>query len=535
MHLLVFCDGTWNTPDQLEGGLPAPTNVVKLRNALAAEDGAGKEQRSYYHPGVGTDPGILKRVTGGGLGEGLDRNIKSSYNWLARNYQPGAKIWLFGFSRGAYTARSLGGMISRCGLLDPTALSEQESWAAVDDLFEAYRKKETIDATPQRPFHLTGTSGSPKHSIEIHFIGVWDTVGSLGVPDDLALANLIDDPTDHSFHDTDLSPIVKHARHAVAMDEHRQSFIPTLWTQIPDGADVKQVWFPGCHGDVGGGYGRCGLSDLALGWMMKEAEAEGLAFNPKIRNQLCGNHQAQLHDSVTGIFKQLKTRPRAVPIISIDSVNSGIVHRSALKRQTDPPITQGTYWRTLIMPANGAVTVPVFARDRWNYTGIFLEAGTTYAFEAEGEWKDDQITCGPGGPLSKESRKAFLARMATAALGNMQEIYSKVTGNYNVDFLFSLREDDMPWFSLVGLVANAIVPTQDPKEKYNYLPHETFLIGKQATFTPKASGYLYAFANDTWQTYDNNHGQLRLTVKVAASTHDKQKQGQAQMQTEGAK
>ncbi|MEX6090594.1 phospholipase effector Tle1 domain-containing protein [Raoultella planticola] len=103
MNLLVFCDGTWNTPQQLDDGKPAPTNVVKLRNAVAENT----QQRVYYHSGVGTDGGVVDRYIGGGIGEGLDKNIISAYYWLATRYQPGDKIWLFGFSRGAYTVRSL--------------------------------------------------------------------------------------------------------------------------------------------------------------------------------------------------------------------------------------------------------------------------------------------------------------------------------------------------------------------------------------------------------------------------------------------
>lgn len=191
MHLIVFCDGTWNTPDQIDDGLPAPTNVVKLRNALTLQDKDKREQRTYYHPGVGADGGWWNRVAGGGLGEGLDKNIMSAYNWLGRNYEVGAEIWLFGFSRGAYTVRSLGGMISRCGLLDARAsgMTEEAIWSAIEDLFANYRlpekNAEPVFATTERPFHEVKMGEACKHSIRIHFIGVWDTVGAVGVPDDL--------------------------------------------------------------------------------------------------------------------------------------------------------------------------------------------------------------------------------------------------------------------------------------------------------------------------------------------------------------
>ncbi len=169
MHLIVFCDGTWNTPDQMDNGIPAPTNVVKMRNALVVMP----EQHVYYHPG--------------------------------------AAIWLFGFSRGAYTVRSLSGMISLSGLLNPAGLSESEIWSAISDIFAHYRDPTTHASA--WPVHQGGTD------LPIHFIGVWDTIGALDVPDDMVILNLIDNPNNYRFHNTALSHNIQHARHAIAIDE----------------------------------------------------------------------------------------------------------------------------------------------------------------------------------------------------------------------------------------------------------------------------------------------------------------------------
>lgn len=215
-NLVVCCDGTWNTPDQTDGGLPAPTNVPRLFNALAATDERGGEQKKYYHSGVGTDGGWWNRLVGGGSGQGLDNNIKSAYQWLAYNYQPDAKLFLFGFSRGAYTVRSLSGMIARCGLLEIKGLSPNDAWKRIDQGFDCYRKRKLSAAYKNYKFHNVGDQGDPSGSTKIFFIGVWDTVGALGIPDDMALLNLLDDPDQHRFHDTDLCDIVEHARHAVA-------------------------------------------------------------------------------------------------------------------------------------------------------------------------------------------------------------------------------------------------------------------------------------------------------------------------------
>lgn len=516
VHLIVFCDGTWNTPDQTEAGLPASTNVVKLRNALAAEDKGGEEQRVYYHPGVGTDGGWWDRIAGGGLGEGLDNNIMSGYNWLARNYEVGAKIWLFGFSRGAFTVRSLGGMISRCGLLKTAGMDEKTIWAAVEALFQNYRTPEAsaklVKATKAMPFHGVKTGDAAKQSIPIHFIGVWDTVGALGVPNDMALLNLIDDPAKHSFHNTSLSPIVANARHAIAIDEMRQSFTPTLWTNVDDRPTVKQIWFPGVHGDVGGGYGRCDLSDGALKWMIDEVRGLDLNFRENIETQLSPYPLGQLHDSVTGVFKFLKTRPRDVPLFSR---NNGVLHESALERHDNPPIAQGIYWKTRVIEPKGEATIDVFARERWNRTGLYLKAGVRYKFSASGEWMDSNITCPPSGTRDGKFHLGEAVQIASSLWGKGEQLLTKLTGNHQVDFWYTKREEQYPWFSLIGVVANGFLPTEKPEDQLNYAPHEVFEIGAGAYFTPKSSGYLYAFANDAWQTYDNNRGSVKLTVSCA--------------------
>jgi uncharacterized protein (DUF2235 family) len=232
-NLLVCADGTWNTPDQEDNGLPSPTNVVKFRNCVAESKGGSSrsgrggriEQRAYYHPGVGTDGGVITRFAGGAWGHGLGENIQSAYHWLALNYSPGDSIFLVGFSRGAYTVRSLGGLLNQCGLPDLTGVKPDEGWRRVKAAFRTgYREcKDRVDWVEDWKFHHE--SGTP-----IRFMGVWDTVGALGIPDDLALLNLLDNPANWRFHDTGLGSNVEIARHAVALDEVRSSFTPTLWT-----------------------------------------------------------------------------------------------------------------------------------------------------------------------------------------------------------------------------------------------------------------------------------------------------------------
>ncbi|GLK78341.1 DUF2235 domain-containing protein [Methylopila turkensis] len=544
--VVVCCDGTWNTPDDLDGGLPAPTNVVKIYNALA-EIGADKTPiRRYYHPGVGTDGGWWDRALGGGVGAGLGQNVKSAYRWLAGAYRPKDRIWLFGFSRGAFTARSLSGMISRCGLIDTAGMTDAEIWAAVDATYDAYRARaKDVEATDARP--VLGFSKGQKVTgkTPIHFIGVWDTVGALGIPDDMALLNLIDDPTAYEFHDTALSDNVGYARHAVALDERRQSFTPTLWVDTPPEQNVAQVWFPGVHSDVGGGYVQAGLANGALKWMMDEAADAsspvkakdgapepatlgGLVFRKGAAAQVVPNARDVLHDSLTGVFKKLKTRPREAPCFAPEAARAGkldgSIHASAYDRYDDPPLSQFAYWPTRALASGEEKTVDVFARDHWNASGIYLEKGAAYSFAATGEWLDKSIACGPDGARDGTFKPAEIVHVLSSAWGGAESLYKRLTGNAQADFWWTKREEGIDWFALVGMIASGEWFEKDgslakkplTSEDHARLTHnETFRIGSKATITPKASGYLYCFANDAWQTYDNNRGSVKLTVRRA--------------------
>ena len=176
-RLIVCSDGTWNNPDQEDNGIPSPTNVFKIYNAIAEDDGDVPQLR-YYHPGVGGEGGIVDSIVGGAVGVGISRHIQSAYHWLGRNYEEGDKIFLFGFSRGAFTARSIAGFVGR-GLLDLQNISSKDSWQRVAEAYAAYRDPSS-DLTNRswaghdwQFFH--GEEATP-----VHFVGVWETVGALG-------------------------------------------------------------------------------------------------------------------------------------------------------------------------------------------------------------------------------------------------------------------------------------------------------------------------------------------------------------------
>lgn len=507
--IVLCCDGTWNTPEDTENGLPSVTNVCKIYNAINVSAQTGR-QVTYYHPGVGTSGGMADRLLGGGAGAGLGRNVKSGYKWLAVNYRKGDRIWLFGFSRGAFTARCIAGMVTRYGLRDlsDTMLSEDAVWSAVDQVFQKYR-----DADPHRgtgPFHNDDTGGITP----VHFIGVWDTVGSLGVPDDVAFLDLLDDPRNYQFHDTDLNDNVIHARHALALDEMRQSFIPTLWTGLdkrPQNTSVQQLWFPGVHSDVGGGYGDSALSDIALEWMIDEAKAEGLTFHTGISTQINPNPIGYLHDSCSGVFKLLPTRPRNVPAIIKANTHTkakpGVVHASVIQRVDGRSLFQANYREHKVVLPGNPVTSEIFAAKHWNPTGIFLEKGVSYTLKASGQWLDSSLRAGPDGTEDGKFEAGEIAHLVSKGIGLMENAYRGIFNTPKTEFAGTLRHGNSGFFALIGMIANGAGLERDWWQ-------QQFVIGRGTTVTPNESGYLYCFANDVWLAYDNNHGSVQLMVSM---------------------
>jgi uncharacterized protein (DUF2235 family) len=266
-RLVLCCDGTWNSPDQ-----KSPTNVTKVALAVAPTDASGREQRTFYHRGVGTNR--WERLRGGAFGFGLSRNVRDAYRFLVENYEPGDELFFFGFSRGAYTARSTAGFVRNCGIL------RREHVDRVDEAYALYRDKSST--THPRGMEATLFRRAYAYETRIHFIGVWDTVGALGIPlDGSPLVRLINRRWE--FHDTKLSGAVDAAYQALAIDEKRAPFRPTLWEPAespPKDQHVEQVWFAGVHCDVGGGYPEHEISDIPLLWMVNRARSSGLSFCP---------------------------------------------------------------------------------------------------------------------------------------------------------------------------------------------------------------------------------------------------------------
>ena len=275
MKSIILCaDGTWNTPHGDSPGT-TDTNVRKIYSALTND----LSQLKYYDSGVGTDGTPLDHLSGGAMGEGLFQKVQDCYQFLSDVYDPGDRIFVFGFSRGAYTARSTAGMIAGFGV--PTINLDNMT---VKRIFDAYRQP---DATKKAALKASLEAAYSMQDVTIQMVGVWDTVGALGIPG--IFFNLLNEKK-YGFLDTALHPCVNHAYHAVSIDERRAQFKPTLWTN-PDGSvrpndlQVEQVWLSGGHSDVGGGYPQSELSDIALSWMMHKAKENGLLFSAEAEAQ----------------------------------------------------------------------------------------------------------------------------------------------------------------------------------------------------------------------------------------------------------
>jgi uncharacterized protein (DUF2235 family) len=320
-RVVVCCDGTWNTPDEARGGVAAPTNVAKL--ALTVLTGDGSDQVLFYEAGVGTSPD--DRVLGGAFGYGLSSNIRNAYRFLADAYEGGDAVYLFGFSRGAYTARSLAGLIRNCGILCRDHVDR------VDEAFAFYRDR-TSHTHPSAIASQLFRRMYSHDEDDIHFIGVWDTVGALGIPDQLPgwehLSNLFTGWEQlWGFHDTRLSSHVANAFHALAIDEKRAAFRPTLWTEDPaaSGQTLEQVWFAGVHSEVGGGSQHTALSDIALMWMVQRAQSCGLALDltrleaaapAGLGAAVAPDYAAPIVDSRSGVWEAMHAfhRLRELPV-----------------------------------------------------------------------------------------------------------------------------------------------------------------------------------------------------------------------------
>jgi uncharacterized protein (DUF2235 family) len=336
-RIVILIDGTWD-----EEGSGNPTNIAKLDPAYAAAAPSlikavgvdGIEQKVEYHPGVGTDPDLIKHWLGGSIGLGLKQIVLDAYASVVNLYDHGDDIFVLGFSRGAYAARALVGMIGASGIV------RQSAPANVETAWANYRVAPAVRAQPN-----TGSTGDAKAISDlkqlhdageiqpdnrVKCVGVWDTVGSYGVPAGFgfaALARYISLVT-LGFHDTSFGDHVEVGLHAVAIDERRRPFVPTFWTiekGLQPKGHVEQTWFAGEHGNIGGGEPDPGLSNEALIWMIARIQAlTGLGFDLGAVKAVAAraNIDGEVYDSTIGwpidhLWPHLRT------ILSPDAIMHG--------------------------------------------------------------------------------------------------------------------------------------------------------------------------------------------------------------------
>lgn len=343
MKNIVFCaDGTWNGTDvdKDEDGVPDTTNVLKLFHLLAGEtalqtrrlkdedekalhEGAAPVQVAKYLHGVGDSSNPIKRLLGGTFGAGVIARIVRGYTFISRNYDPGDKVFAVGFSRGAYTARALAGMISSVGLLNKAQLDlsdKEQAYALGTSAWRQYRdnaRKAQPDASLRQKLasmisDLPGFARIPLRGDDllpapVAGVAVWDTVGALGIPNAGSAGKAVDA---YRFADDKLSANVAVGLHAVSLHEQRDTFAPTLWQQRDN---ITQMWFAGAHADVGGGYpaSESGLSNIALQWMVQELDKLQVMFKP-FPHDWPLDHAAGMHEPwKEGVFAKLPRGPRA--------------------------------------------------------------------------------------------------------------------------------------------------------------------------------------------------------------------------------
>ena len=320
-RIVVCADGTWRRPEK-DLKKDVPTNVLRLARAIKPVARDGAPQQVFYDWGIGS---YHDRVSAGATGKGLHKNIMDDYRYIVQNYSPGDEIFLFGFSRGAYTVRSLCGLINNCGIV------KRPDARLIQAAFEHYKKPGASYAP--RGGKSVAFRGTHSHaSRTITFAGVWDTVGAMGIP--LSFLGFLDDKDE--FYDTEIGSNVRIARHALAIDELRRDFEPTVW-RPKAGTDIKQVWFAGAHSDVGGSYApdKDGalLSDLPLNWMMRQGTAAGLTLEPHLRRRLRGKATATLHQSRRKYYRLKRKFFR-----TIDHGNGPVlIHASVKERWEQDP------------------------------------------------------------------------------------------------------------------------------------------------------------------------------------------------------
>jgi uncharacterized protein (DUF2235 family) len=466
-NIILCADGTGNADVKARG-----TNVFKLYEAIDnnghKSDPGLRPQVAFYDDGVGTSRFIPLRLLGSALGFGFTRNVKELYTELVRAYEPGDKIYLFGFSRGAYTVRTLAGLIQCCGIINIAQggskhLDNGDLKAAVDSCWKEFRKKaftrkensgaRSSQPPDEQPWPPNATPILNKNNagflayekVNIEFLGVWDTVSAIGAPT-VELRKLVNMLYPLTFAELNVGPGVQAARHAISIDDERLTFHPELWNEEyeTDGR-VLQVWFPGVHANVGGGYPKQGMSLVALDWMMAEAEARGLRFID-VDRQFVRNHydpQDKLYDSRASLAIYYRWQPRSlVELCKKHKMGAPKIHVGVFERIANG--TDGYVPGNIPYGCAVVTTRPDVSRIQWP-SGATLQQVQDLVREEKNE---NAAMISPFDQNSNEVRQgyaSYLTFIAASAVAAVMLIYSIFTGRLMLSGIVLIAITTVGW------------------------------------------------------------------------------------------
>ncbi|WP_180982467.1 DUF2235 domain-containing protein [Methylocella silvestris] len=533
-RIVILCDGTSNRPDDKEEGESAATNVWKLSEALKSDD----TQTVWYQPGVGTDTsstakaarrtqnmlsitgaaavtkisamgGAVIKLVESAAGVGISEAILNGYSEIVRQYQPGDRIYLIGFSRGSFAARCIAGVISRCGLLRADYLYY------APDVVQIYRSR----AHPQDKIYLredmaypaaeNAKPGETAGVVKVEFLGVFDTVASLGFPLWGYWFRVLPIWNNSNFSASP-AKACKAVYHALSMDERRSQFFPMLFEEpsAASGDDpvLTQMWFRGAHGDIGGGYGRHEVSDVALEWMMDAMICHGLSFRKEAAAGLKPDPLGRLHDELKRepTWRMFGTWPRWHPVTggTDGKLHASVLHRAeTLRNETGRP-------DLLRLGIGESIEFIINMQSDWNRTGVVIEQGAAYRIDYLAGYSRDGA-CPPCGPDGQKA--GYFDRRRWLGWG--------------------LRVKKAQWMALGATIAH---PRDWPPRERPFHEALKFLFysapkelldqiamlgcdlhrpGDGVCLVNEApGGLLHMFANDWWQTSSNNSGGPRLRV-----------------------
>ncbi len=345
-NIILCADGTGN-----KGGYSPDSNVYKIYKAIEIHD-PGNEQIKFYDNGIGTGTNKIFRAFTAAFGFGFKRNVCDLYAFLARNYEPGDRVYLFGFSRGAATIRAFSGFIAACGLVknkdsNGNPRTDEKIKSYIEEAFVAYKRAPKHPGLAQQFREHNNSHGC----IDIEFLGVWDTVSALGFPEKwditgigmfalnllfIALGRLSDNFFPHRFYNYELSDNIKYACQALAIDDERTSFWPKVWNESARAAgSVEQVWFAGMHSNVGGGYARPGMAYVTLYWMMQRASRRQLIFKEDAMKSAFGNSHinGRIYNSRDGLAVFYRYHPREIDKLCKGKIQGVVqIHKSVIER-----------------------------------------------------------------------------------------------------------------------------------------------------------------------------------------------------------